>query len=114
LILLHLVCFLHALLAGAFGIARAMTRTGVAKTLSDDMLGAFEWMGDIGPLAAIYLTTVILTALLSNGASVSLVYPIAKAMAKTTGNSRFHERLKALQILKSFISLHSHVTCDVM
>ena len=37
-------------------------------------------MGRVGPLFAIYLTTTILTALLSNGASVTIVYPIAKAM----------------------------------
>jgi hypothetical protein len=42
-------------------------------------------MGKVGPLFAIYLTTTILTALLSNGASVTIVYPIAKAMVATTG-----------------------------
>jgi di/tricarboxylate transporter len=59
--------------------------TGVAKQLGDDLISGFEWMGSVGPLAAIYLTTVILTALLSNGASISIVFPIAKSIAKSTG-----------------------------
>jgi di/tricarboxylate transporter len=42
-------------------------------------------MGRVGPLFAIYLTTTILTALLSNGASVTIVYPIAKAMVSGAG-----------------------------
>lgn len=73
--------------AGAFGIAKAMTVTGLAKQLGDDLIGGFDWLGDAGPLFAVYLTTVILTALLSNGASVTIVYPIAKSIAKSTGTN---------------------------
>lgn len=68
--------------SGAFGIARAMTVTGVAKELANNMIAGFDWMGRVGPLFSVYLACVILTALLSNGASVTLMYPIAKAVAK--------------------------------
>jgi di/tricarboxylate transporter len=52
----------------------------VAAKLGANLVSGFSWMGRVGPLFAIYLTTTILTALLSNGASVTIVYPIAKAM----------------------------------
>jgi hypothetical protein len=58
---------------------------GVAARLGANLVAGFSWMGKVGPLFAIYLTTTILTALLSNGASVTIVYPIAKAMVATTG-----------------------------
>ena len=60
--------------------ARHCLPAGVAAKLGANLVSGFSWMGRVGPLFAIYLTTTILTALLSNGASVTIVYPIAKAM----------------------------------
>jgi di/tricarboxylate transporter len=57
----------------------------VAAKLGANLVSGFSWMGRVGPLFAIYLTTTILTALLSNGASVTIVYPIAKAMVSGAG-----------------------------
>lgn len=37
-------------------------------------------MGEIGPLVGLYLCTMLLTALLSNSASVALMFPIAWQM----------------------------------
>ncbi|KAG2491903.1 hypothetical protein HYH03_009855 [Edaphochlamys debaryana] len=67
--------------AGAFGIARALTVTGVATKLAESLLHVFSWMGRSGPVAAVYVATSVLTALLSNGAAVTLMFPIAMDLA---------------------------------
>ncbi|KAG2455089.1 hypothetical protein HYH02_000909 [Chlamydomonas schloesseri] len=71
--------------AGGFGVAKAMTETGLAHRLAGSLLDVFAWMGRAGPVAAIYASTSLLTALLSNGAAVTLMYPIARDLAKQAG-----------------------------
>ncbi|PNW84836.1 hypothetical protein CHLRE_03g160400v5 [Chlamydomonas reinhardtii] len=73
--------------AGGFGVAKAMTVTGLAHRLAGSLLNVFSWMGRAGPVAAIYASTSLLTALLSNGAAVTLMYPIARDLAKQAGVS---------------------------
>ncbi|KAG2493219.1 hypothetical protein HYH03_008636 [Edaphochlamys debaryana] len=71
--------------AGAFGIARALTVTGVATQLAQSLLSVFSWMGRSGPVAAVYVATALLTALLSNGAAVTLMFPICMNLAAQAG-----------------------------
>lgn len=68
--------------AGAFGVARAMTVTGLAERIATSLLSVFHWMGRAGPTTSVYVATVLLTALLSNGASVTLMWPVARDLAR--------------------------------
>jgi di/tricarboxylate transporter len=70
----------------AFGIAKAMESTGVAQLCADSILAAVGSSG-LGTLFAVYLVTVLLTALLSNGAAVALVFPVAADMARRSSIS---------------------------
>ncbi|GLI68061.1 hypothetical protein VaNZ11_012389 [Volvox africanus] len=71
--------------AGAFGMAKALTVTGVAERLAASLLHCFSWMGSAAAVTAVYVTTSLLTALLSNGASITLMFPIALLMSKQAG-----------------------------
>jgi di/tricarboxylate transporter len=69
----------------AFGLARAMDKTGLADTLASGVLG---WTSGYGPwamLAGVYLITAIFTSLMTNNAAAALVFPIAFQTAATHG-----------------------------
>eukprot|EP00002_Diphylleia_rotans_P012600 TRINITY_DN2463_c0_g1_i1.p1 TRINITY_DN2463_c0_g1~~TRINITY_DN2463_c0_g1_i1.p1 ORF type:complete len:772 (+),score=171.56 TRINITY_DN2463_c0_g1_i1:71-2386(+) len=72
-------------IAGGFGFAKALTYTGIAKQMAHDLVGSVGALGEMGSLYGIYVSTVILTALLSNGASATLMFSIAVETAKATG-----------------------------
>ncbi|GFR48768.1 hypothetical protein Agub_g10589 [Astrephomene gubernaculifera] len=71
--------------AGAFGVAKALTVTGLADRLASSLLSCFSWMGRAGAVTSVYVTTSLLTALLSNGAAVTLMFPIALRTAQQAG-----------------------------
>jgi len=67
--------------ASGFGVARAMDGTGLAQRIGSDVFGAFTWMGPYGAVFATYLATELLTILLSNGAAVTILFPVVKQIA---------------------------------
>ena len=71
--------------AAALGVGETLRSTGLAQELAAGVVGS---VGSAGPwfvLAAIYLTTMLLTELLSNNATAALMYPIAMATARSLG-----------------------------
>jgi di/tricarboxylate transporter len=62
-----------------------MRTTGLAQELAATMVGAVGGLGPWFVLAGLYLTTMVLTELLSNNATVALMYPIAMATARSLG-----------------------------
>ncbi len=73
------------LIAAAFGVGKALEKTGAASALATLLIEAGSRLGPVGVLAAIYLATAILTEVISNAAAVALVFPIALAAAKQFG-----------------------------
>eukprot|EP00002_Diphylleia_rotans_P017140 TRINITY_DN331_c0_g1_i2.p1 TRINITY_DN331_c0_g1~~TRINITY_DN331_c0_g1_i2.p1 ORF type:complete len:740 (+),score=141.30 TRINITY_DN331_c0_g1_i2:92-2311(+) len=72
--------------AGAFGIATALDKTGVADRLAENIVDGFSPSGrGIGVFFAVYIATVLLTAILSNGAAVALMFPIADEISQQVG-----------------------------
>ncbi|GLC40696.1 Phosphoinositide phosphatase sac1 [Pleodorina starrii] len=71
--------------AGAFGMAKALTTTGLADRLATSLLSCFSWMGSAAAVSSVYVTTSLLTALLSNGAAITLMFPISLTMARRAG-----------------------------
>jgi di/tricarboxylate transporter len=70
----------------AFGIGKAMEITGAAEFIANGMVGLAKgnpWL----VLAALYLTTSILTEMVTNNAAALILFPIAMATANQMGVS---------------------------
>jgi di/tricarboxylate transporter len=75
------------LLAGVLPLGIAMQKSGLAQGIADFSV---NWVGGFGPLAvlaAVYLTTALLTELMSNNAAAVLITPIAFSTALSLGVS---------------------------
>lgn len=73
------------LIAAAFGVSKALEKTGVASGVASILVGAGASLGPIGVLAMVYLATLIFTEFLSNAAAAALVFPIALEAARQFG-----------------------------
>lgn len=71
-------------IAAAFGIAEALKDTGIADHISQSIVDIFEPTGSAGILAGLYIAVIILNALISNGACVTLMFPIAYELVGKT------------------------------
>lgn len=72
-------------IASAFGLAAAVSSSGLAQVVADGLVGAFQPMGSTGVLLGLVLTTVVLTELITNNAAALLMFPIAVAVAGAEG-----------------------------
>jgi di/tricarboxylate transporter len=73
------------LIAAAFGVGKALEKTGAAGAIAALLVELSIQLGPVGVLAAVYLTTAIFTELISNAAAVALVFPIAFEAARQFG-----------------------------
>jgi len=73
------------LLAGVIPMGLAMQKTGAAQLIADFVARIGVHVPPIVVVGIFYLTTTILTELLSNNASVVVLVPVAVATAKTIG-----------------------------
>lgn len=69
-------------IAGALVVAKTLESTGAAAALASGLVALAAPFGPIGALAAIYLTTLLLTELLTNNAAAALAFPLAVATAR--------------------------------
>jgi len=72
-------------IAGALGVGKALETTGLAQTVAGGLIGATEAFGPVAALAVIYLTTNLLTEVITNNAAAVLMVPISMATASTLG-----------------------------
>jgi len=70
-------------IAAAFGMARAMDRTGLASAIAGQFIG-FAGHNPWIALAAVYGVTSLFTAVITNNAAAVLMFPIAMATARDT------------------------------
>lgn len=73
-LLLILVCSL------ALGVG--LEKSGAADTIAFVMVSASDNFGPVAVLTALFLSTILLTALITNAAAVSIMFPIAMAVAE--------------------------------
>lgn len=73
-LLLILVCSL------ALGVG--LEKSGTADTIAAVMVSASDNFGPVAVLTALFLSTIVLTALITNAAAVSIMFPIAMAVAE--------------------------------
>lgn len=72
-------------IASAFGIAKALTNSGVAPFLADKIVGSVGSFGTLGLLAGIYFITNIYTEVITNNAAAAILVPIAMSAALQAG-----------------------------
>jgi di/tricarboxylate transporter len=60
-------------MAAAFGLASALDKTGASQQIALAIISASEWAGEYGILFAIYLTTALVTQVVTNNAAAALV-----------------------------------------
>jgi di/tricarboxylate transporter len=68
-------------IACAFGISSAVTKSGIADVLSRVILACNTHWGIMGTLAGLYCITNIYTTFISNNAAAAMLFPIALAKA---------------------------------
>ena len=75
------------LLGGVISLGVALDKTGAAMYLSGKMIAFLGGLGPVAIVAALYLTTTLMTEMMSNNATAVLLAPIAIAAAKAMGVS---------------------------
>lgn len=74
-------------IAASFGVSQGMEDTGAARELANFIVGVFENLGSIGLLFGIYVGTALLSAVITNNAAVTLMFPVIKGIVTTPGNT---------------------------
>ena len=69
-------------IACAFGISSAVTKSGIADVLSHAILTCNKYFGIIGVLAGVYCITNIYTTFISNNAAAAMLFPVALVTAR--------------------------------
>jgi di/tricarboxylate transporter len=70
---------------GTIVLGQAMHASGTAAWISRGLVGAARPLGDVALLGVVYLTTNVLTALVSNAAAALVMLPIAVGTATEAG-----------------------------
>lgn len=77
-------------IAASFGISRGMQKTGAAAALADFIVDIFKPIGNLGLLFGIYVGTALLSAVITNNAAVSLMFPVISSILESNDSvSRF-------------------------
>jgi len=72
-------------IASAFGLAAAMSSSGLADVVANGLVDTFDWLGPRGVLLGIVIATVLITEMITNNAAALLMLPIAIAASAAVG-----------------------------
>lgn len=70
------------ILVCALAVGVALEKSGTADLVAKGLIASGKSLGPVAVLAALFLVTIFLTALITNAAAVSIVFPIAMSMAE--------------------------------
>jgi di/tricarboxylate transporter len=74
-------------IGAALGLGLVIQQTGLAHSVSSQLITALSGFGPIGVLAGVYVVTLLLTELVTNNAAAAIAFPIAHAAAMSLGVS---------------------------
>lgn len=69
------------IIGSALGMSGVIIESGLAQSLANGLINAFQGLGVYGVFFAIYLFTVLLTEMITNNAAAALAFPIAYSTA---------------------------------
>lgn len=70
-------------IAASFGISKGMEKSGAAKQLANFIVDIFEPIGELGLLFGIYVGTALLSAVITNNAAVTLMFPVINSILRS-------------------------------
>jgi len=73
------------LIAASFALGAAMETTGLASSLANGIIAAFDQFGTVGVVFGLLVAMAVTTELVTNNAAVIVVFPIAMSLAEATG-----------------------------
>lgn len=76
---------LLVVLVCSLAIGVALEKSGAASLIASTIISGGKVLGPVAVLSALFLVTIILTSLITNAAAVSIVFPVAMAMANQMG-----------------------------
>lgn len=74
-------------IAASFGISQGMENTGAAGQLANFIVDVFQPIGNLGLLFGIYVGTALLSAVITNNAAVSLMFPVIRTILEQEDNT---------------------------
>lgn len=69
------------ILVSSVAIGTALERSGAAEAIAGLLIKTGRFLGPVAALTALFLTTTILTSVISNAAAVAIAFPVAMSMA---------------------------------
>lgn len=85
-------------IAASFGISEGMQKTGAASKLANVVVDAFKPLGQIGLLFGVYIGTAILSAVITNNAAVTLMFPVVQGVIEKSKGISPYRLIYALMI----------------
>lgn len=70
-------------IAASFGVSAGMEESKAAAALADFIVGIFKGLGPIGLLFGIYVGTALLSAVITNNAAVTLMFPVIVSILRS-------------------------------
>ena len=70
-------------IAFAFGVGRALEKTGVGEALANVVIDWLKPYGPMGIIAAIYFSVALLTEIITNNGCVAIMYPVVAGLVKS-------------------------------
>ena len=71
------------LIASSFGIAKAISNSGLADVVGNGLISGLSFMGEIGIIIGVFILTSTFTLLITNNAAAAIVFPIALSISQT-------------------------------
>jgi di/tricarboxylate transporter len=93
------------IIAAALGLGKAVETTGLAGVMADGLVAATAGLGALGVLSALYVTTNVLTELITHKAAAVLMLPVALAAgAQVGGDPKAFALIIAVSAAGSFMT----------
>jgi len=100
-------------IAAAFGLAEAIRTTGIATTMAEAVVMAAQDGGRIALVVAVFAVTSLLSTMLSNAATVAVMYPVVLSISlRSNGMLPLKPALLTLMAAASasFATIHGYQT----